>query len=171
MILQQYTVPNVHYIISVFIIQQNKNWTIIETLTKTMAVYVAWYDYKTLENTSTTELHWPLGKVHLTLRNENYGVLFFLFLVLNIVEMLLKLEEITNVFSENNDNLIFVRCKKNVLLLAPNVKWSVSNLMVKTHFCFECIFSLSMHMFRFSLYLGLNVPNGYSITKRTSLSV
>jgi hypothetical protein len=77
MILQQYTVPNVHYIISVFIIQQNKNWTIIETLTNTMAVYVACYDYKTLENTSTTELHWPLGKVHLTLRNENYGVLFF----------------------------------------------------------------------------------------------
>lgn len=93
------------------------------------------------------------------------------FLVLNIVEILLKLEEITNVFSENNDNLIFVRCKKYVLLLAPNVKWSVSNLMVKTHFCFECIFSLSMHMFRFSLYLGLNVPNGYSITKLTSLSV
>ena len=43
-----------------------------------MAVYVAWYDYKTLENTSTTELHWPLGKDHLTLRNENYGVLFFI---------------------------------------------------------------------------------------------
>lgn len=100
-----------------------------------------------------------------------WGVFLGFFLVLNIVEILLKLEEITNVFSENNDNLIFVRCKKYVLLLAPNVKWSVSNLMVKTHFCFECIFSLSMHMFRFSLYLGLNVPNGYSITKLTSLSV
>jgi hypothetical protein len=50
------------------------------------------------------------------------GFFSFLFLVLNIVEILLKLEEITNVFSENNDNLIFVRCKKNVLLLSPNVK-------------------------------------------------
>ena len=123
-----------------------------------------------------TELHGSVGNDYLTLRSEYYG---FFFSPLNLVEIFVKLEEITDFSCEENMIILFLHRVKRIFWGEPlNLNGrSLAYLMVKTHFCFECTFfhfsfpcicSCSVYSLQCQC---LNFQNVYYTPHLTSLSI